>query len=133
MKTKFLFSAIVVSLLFIQQIAAQEVTSLLKSKEKRNLLYYSIINNDERFIEFMEAVKLAGRSEDGLNALQEKTAVTNKPSVALKNEITEDQKIIIQMLSLMKEFVDDDPALQKVIAEKYPDVNTLMKESQNKL
>ena len=129
MKSKVLFSTAVVALLCIQQLAAQDVSGVLQSKEKRQILYFSIINDDELFFEFMESTKASGRAKDGIIALNEKQAEKEQIAEGLVSEIPENELMMDQMVSLMKEFVNRDPALQRVIDERYPQVGEVLRKN----
>lgn len=117
----------VVALLFIQEVAAQGVSTVLRDKEKRQILYSGIINDDERFTEFMKAVKASGRAEEGVVALDKGKAEMKKPSAVAGKVNAEEQLAISQMVSLMKEMAEGNPELQKVIDEKYPGVGNLIR------
>lgn len=123
----------VVALLFVQEVAAQGVSTVLRDMEKRQSLYFSIINNDERFIEFPEAVKASGRAKEGATALDTKKQEGSNVSIVAAKETVEEKLAIEQMVSLMREILAENPDLQKVIDEKYPGVGNLMKKDGQKL
>lgn len=133
MKSKVLLSMAVVAIFSIQNIAAQDVSVILRNKEKRQILYSSILNNNVRFFEFMEAVKASGRAQEGLVALNNGNTEVGPDLVYLKNEASENQLVMDQMVFLMKEFVAINPGFQKVIEEKYPGVGYLLKKDKQKL
>ena len=132
MKSKFLFSLLVVASLFIQKAAAQDVGKVLQSKEKRQMVYSSIINNDDKFLEFLEATIAAGRANEGITALNEGNAEEN-PAIAGIHESYENQQMMDQMVRLMKEFAAKDPEFQKAINERYPDIGKAMRKDNQKL
>lgn len=129
MKIRFLLSMAVISFLFIGELAAQEVNSVLQNKEKRQMLYASIINNDVMFTEFLESTKASGRSNDGISILNAELVDANEAMTSLEFEVSENQLIMRQMVRLMKEYAIQNPEFQKAIDENYPEVGDLMEKN----
>lgn len=128
MKTRFLICMAVVMFLFMEQLTAQDVNRVLQNREKRQVLYAGILNNDAMFLEFMESAKIAGRAKDGIDALtdgaQEKSLTQGDHVISeLEFQVSENQLMIRQMARIMKEFAAKNPEFQKEMDTHYPEIS----------
>ena len=133
MKIKLLSCMAVITFFFAQQLSAQDVSSVLRSKEKRQILYSSIINSDAMFFEFMESTNAAGRANDGMMALNKENAEAARLVTTPETGIPVNQAVVEQMVSLLKEIAAVNPEFQKLVEEKYPELGRVMEEEKRKL
>lgn len=133
MKIKLFICMAAIAFLFTQQLSAQEVSSVLRSKKKRQILYSSIINSDAMFFEFMESTKAAGRTKEGILVLNQENTETAGLADASKISTFENGAAMKQMVNLVREFAAVNPEFQKMIKDRYPEVGRMMRKDKLKL
>lgn len=128
MKFRILFCMAAVMFFFMEQVAAQKVNKVLQNKEKRQVVYADIINNEAMFLEFMEQAKASGKTSDemgGSNTENELTEV-GETMAELEFQVSENKIMLRQMVRLMKEFTAKNPDFQKEIDSNYPEISAVM-------
>ena len=123
MKIRFFICMAVVMFLFTGQLTAQKVNKALQNKEKRQLLYADIIQDDEMFLEFMEAARALGKTVSETGGQEEALSEREQAVAELEFEVSENQLMLRQMVRLMKDFTARNPDFKKELEENHPEIS----------
>lgn len=128
MKVRILICMAAVTFFFMEQVTAQKVNKVLQNKEKRQVVYADIINNDAMFLEFMEQAKASGKTTNEMGGVstEDELSDVDEAVAELEFEVSENKIMLRRMVRLMKDFCAKNPDFQKEIESDYPEISEVM-------